>query len=74
MAYHEFEALKEFNYTVSEWQVETPVNRARCVAHCLHKGLRAGYEHERAIEKADGKNKKAPGADYGDYMKRMGLQ
>lgn len=71
MQFHEYEAALAWGYTLGAWSVETPVNRAKCVAHWLHRNLRDAFSAEAAMSKGD---KKEGAHGYNDLMKSMGLQ
>jgi hypothetical protein len=43
-----------------EWQEESVLNRAKCVAHVLHKNLRESYDTENRLGNTDKKGKGRP--------------
>jgi len=49
--YLEYETAIGWGYTLGAWQCESAVNRARAMAHHLHKGMREGYSFEHAQKK-----------------------
>ncbi len=70
MAFHENEAAMAWGYTLSAWQQETPANRARCVAHYLHRNLRDAYSSEMALGKGD----KPKAGGYSAMLAGMGIK
>jgi hypothetical protein len=54
----EYEAALSWGYLLHQWQHETVVNRAKCVAHYLHKTMRDGYIQETMMSKAKAKGGK----------------
>lgn len=65
--YLEYEAAIKWGYHLHEWQTESVVNRARCMAHHLHAQMREAYETEQIMKKG----KKKVGVD--DIMASMGI-
>ena len=59
--YLEMETAKAFHYTWREWLIESPVTRAKLVAHELARGMRETYNFEqRASDKDKAGAGKAP--------------
>lgn len=59
--YFEIETLKACGYTLSEWRRESLVDRAKLMAHELHKNMRESYYAEKMSGKGEEKGKgKAP--------------
>lgn len=67
MEFHEHEAAIAWGYTLSAWQQETSVNRAKCVAHYMHRNLRDSYMAEAGDKKPETKG------GYGSMLQSMGL-
>jgi hypothetical protein len=49
------------------------MNRAKAVAHCLHRNLREAYSYEMSVEKGKGNKGGGPSQDYGSLMRSMGI-
>ena len=47
--FFEMEAAKAFHYTWSAWLAESPIIRARLLAHELTKGMRDSYNFEQRM-------------------------
>lgn len=43
-------AAMAWGYTMREWLEETPLNRAKCTAHMIHRNLRDQYDQEKASD------------------------
>ncbi len=50
--YLEMEAANAWGYKLWEWQAETIVNKARAMAHYLHRTIREAYIEEKMATKA----------------------
>ena len=69
--YLEYEAAVYWGYRLHEWQAESVVNRARCVAHFVHAKMREGYESEQAGAKS--KKKGSGNRSLSGLMAAMGI-
>jgi hypothetical protein len=59
---------------MTKWLEESPVNRAKCIAHYLHANLREAYAQAMSLKESESKSDKASGGvSYGSMMQSMGL-
>lgn len=77
MIFHEMEAMAASGYAgLSDWLQETPTNRAKVVAHHIHKNLRESYLAEAGKNegsKGGGRGTRDGGQSYKDLMGAMGI-
>lgn len=58
--YFEMETAKAFHYSWTGWLVESPLIKARLIAHELEKGMRDAYNFEQRMGSSEEKRSNEP--------------